>query len=151
MSSQTIYRPGRRRRLALHLGLALAASAVLSLGAVTAAGAATHVARPAGGAGASTKGPIVGTYLYSDNEGDTNEDLTLSSGNTVSFESGCTGTWVSSGKTIAIDLDSTTCFDRNWLLTGTIKGKKMTGIGEVSNPGSPPTISEAITWTAVTT
>jgi hypothetical protein len=62
----------------------------------------------------------VGSYNYTDSFGDS-ESLTISTGGTLTFGSGCLGLWAVSGKSIAMDLNQNgppACTE--WVFVGTL-------------------------------
>jgi hypothetical protein len=70
-------------------------------------------------------GTAWGSYSnYSDSAGDTGETLTLFQDGTLSFSSGCTGLWVQQKKTIALEIDSSSCEGTKWVFVGTVKGSR---------------------------
>ncbi len=89
---------------------------------------------------------LAGTYTYTDSVED-NETLTLSANGSLTFSaSGCTGEWITSKKTVAMEI-GTNC--ANWVFLGTATKVKvgrvvtytLSGSGNAAGHGS-------FTWTA---
>ena len=105
-------------RLSL-LGAALATTIGVSAGAATAS-----PARP------SVTASVVGSYTSHDNLGN-DETVTVKSNGAVAFQSGCTGIWVKSGSTIALDINAN-CSGSAWIFSGTVNS---VGFSSKASPG----------------
>jgi hypothetical protein len=137
--------PPHKNRAVRMATLATAAIVVTTLGASAVAGARPipHRTETGSKTPAHSSPSVVGTYRYTDTVDDTGE-LEFNSDQTVLFSNGCSGLWLVQKKTIAFDFDSSSCFGTNIIFTGTLSGKKLTGVGEGL---SSSTVS--FTWTAV--
>jgi hypothetical protein len=107
--------------------LSLVAAAVvcavgLSAGAVTAAP--SHPAAPSLS--------LAGAYHYFDSVGDSNEGLTLHSNGTLVFNGGCSGLWVKSGSSIAMDINANCSPSSQWIYGGTVTAS---GLSSKTSPG----------------
>lgn len=102
-----------------------------------AAAVASTVGMSAGAAGAAPAHPTApavspaGKYSYNDSKGDHDEGLTLNSNGTLVFESGCKGTWVTAGSSIAMDINAG-CNGSTWIFGGTVSSA---GLSSKSHPG----------------
>ena len=103
----------------------------ISLLAAAIAGTVGMSAGAAGAAPAHSSASPVGSYHYYDSKGDSNEGLTLNANGTVLFQSGCKGTWVTSGSSIAMDINSG-CAGATWIFSGTVNSA---GLSSKSHPG----------------
>ena len=113
-----------KRNLAMRVSL-LAAAVAGTIG--MSAGAAGAAPAHASTAGLS----VAGKYSYTDNLYDHGEGLTLNANGTLAFSSGCTGIWVKSGSSIAMDINAG-CTNTYWIFSGAVTA---TGLSSKLNPG----------------